>query len=92
MIMRPRGDLKLLRPPDGYSHKKMYERGKILGEIIIDATSAADAKVDSIIIVNYPNAICCRMPEDYLKANEAVFKEVIEWNPFDIFRGNLTEC
>ena len=24
--------------------------------------------------------------------NEAVFKEVIEWNPFDIFRGNLTEC
>lgn len=74
------------------SNKKMYERGKILGEIIIDATSAADAKVDSIIIVNYPNAICCRMPEDYLKANEAVFKEVIEWNPFDIFRGNLTEC
>lgn len=22
MIMRPRGDLKLLRPPDGYSHKE----------------------------------------------------------------------
>ena len=32
MIMRPRGDLKLLRPPDGYSHKEMRSSDSKLGE------------------------------------------------------------
>ena len=58
----------------------------------LDATSSPDAKMDSIIIVNYPYALCRRMPEDFLKASEACFEEVKEWKPYDIFRGNLTDC
>lgn len=74
------------------SSKALYENQKVLGEIIIDATSSPDAKMDSIIIVNYPYALCRRMPEDFLKASEACFEEVKEWKPYDIFRGNLTDC
>ena len=74
------------------SSKALYENQQVLGEIIIDATSSPDAKMDSIIIVNYPYALCRRMPEDFLKASEACFEEVKEWKPYDIFRGNLTDC
>lgn len=74
------------------SSKALYENQQVLGEIIIDATSSPDAKMDSIIIVNYPYALCRRMPEDFLKASEACFEGVKEWKPYDIFRGNLTDC
>ena len=74
------------------SSKALYEKHQVMGEIIIDATSSPNAKMDSIIIVNYPYALCRRMPEDFSKASKAYFQAVEDWKPFEIFHGNLESC
>lgn len=69
--------------------RAFYQKDQILGEIIIDATSAADAKTDSFIIIHYPNAVCHRRPEDFIEEGDAEFEHVREWRPFEAFHGNL---
>lgn len=75
------------------SSKKMYTKGndecKVIGEIIIDATSSADAGLDSVILINYPHMIYRRMPENFFEKGKVSFEEVKNWNPFPIFQGNL---
>lgn len=77
------------------SSKKMYpkgdEEGSAIGEIIIDATSSADAKLDSVILINYPHSLYRRMPENFFKKDKVSFEEVKNWNPFPIFRSNLKQ-
>lgn len=68
----------------------LHEKGLIMGEILIDATSSADAKVDSSIIIHYPYTIGRRMPEDATGNDNINFEIVKEWNPFEEFHGNLT--
>ncbi len=65
---------------------------QVLGEIVIDATSSADAKVDSFIIVHYPNRICRRKPEDFAGADASKFEAIRDWQPFARFHGNLSNC
>ena len=62
-----------------------------MGEIIIDATSSADAKTDSFIIIHYPNVICRRMPEEFLGTKDSEFEKIYKWHPFESFHGNLKE-
>lgn len=71
---------------------ELYKTGKVLGEIIIDATSSADSKMDSFIIIHYPNTICRRMPEDFMEIRDANFESIKTWQPFYKFSGNLTDC
>lgn len=68
----------------------LHEKGLIMGEILIDATSSAEAKVDSSIIIHYPYTIGRRMPEDATGNDNINFEIVKEWNPFEEFHGNLT--
>lgn len=72
--------------------RKLYEKNQVFGEIIIDATSSADVKMDSFIIIHYPNVICCRMPEDFSCKKDSVFEIIEEWQPFEAFDGNLDKC
>lgn len=72
--------------------RAFYEKEQVIGEIIIDATSSADAKMDSFIIIHYPNVICRRMPEDFAQIDDSVFEKINDWHPFSIFQGNLTNC
>lgn len=72
------------------STKEMYLDGKILGEIIIDATSSADAKADSFIIIHYPGVVCKRRQDDLVRGIDPQFYELDEWRPCDHFDGNLT--
>lgn len=72
------------------STKEMYLDGKIFGEIIIDATSSADAKADSFIIIHYPGVVCKRMQNDLVRGIEPEFYELDEWSPCLCFDGNLT--
>jgi hypothetical protein len=60
-----------------------------IGEIVIDATSAPNAKVDSLIILHYPNIISRRMPEDILNGKEVELMVVNEWEPFEYYNQNL---
>lgn len=69
-----------------------YEKNQVIGEIIIDATSSADAKMDSFIIIHYPNVICRRMPEDFAEIEDSVFERIKDWHPFAAFHGNLISC
>lgn len=71
--------------------KTLYQKNQVLGEIIIDATSSADAKMDSFIIIHYPNVICRRMPDDFNETEDAKFEKIDKWQPFPSFRGNLFE-
>lgn len=73
------------------SIRELYEKEQVLGEIIIDATSSADAKMDSFIIIHYPNVICRRMPEDFTEVKDSVFEGIENWHPFEAFQGNLTK-
>lgn len=72
------------------STQEMYLDGKILGEIIIDATSSADAKADSFIIIHYPGVVCKRMQDDLVRGIDPQFYELDEWKPCPCFDGNLT--
>lgn len=70
----------------------MYSN-KVIGEIILDATSSADAYADSLIIAHYPNRIFCRLPQDARK-NGVNFDmdeihEVRKWKPFNPYDSNL---
>ncbi|MCI8542141.1 MAG: hypothetical protein HFH95_02295 [Lachnospiraceae bacterium] len=60
-----------------------------MGEIIIDATSSADRKMDSFIIIHYPGVICRRMPEDCYEVKGAEFEEIKDWDLFRAFHDNL---
>lgn len=66
---------------------------KVIGEIVLDATSSADAYADSLIIVHYPKRIFCRLPQD-AKKNETDldtddFHEIRQWQPFLPYDSNL---
>lgn len=74
-----------------FTTRELYKLDKVIGEIIIDATSSADAKTDSFIIIHYPNVMCRRMPEEFLKTKDSEFEKICEWHPFDSFHGNLKE-
>ena len=70
----------------------MYSK-KVIGEIILDATSSADAYADSLIIAHYPKRIFCRLPQD-AQRNEISFDtdeihEVKQWQPFLPYDSNL---
>lgn len=65
----------------------------VFGEIILDATSSADAMADSLIIAHYPKRIFCRLPQD-VQQNDGnfdtnYFHEIKEWNLFKPYDSNL---
>lgn len=80
----------------------MYSK-KVIGEIILDATSSADANVDSLIIAHYPKRIFCRLPQDIGKGkievgthdtmenedDDVKFYKICEWQPFLPYDSNL---
>ncbi len=72
--------------------RAFYQKDQVLGEIIIDATSAADAKTNSFIIIHYPNAVCYRRPEDFVETGDAEFKYDKNWCTFTVFQDNLKNC
>ncbi|MCM1136414.1 MAG: hypothetical protein NC400_12670 [Clostridium sp.] len=72
-----------------FTTRTLYKEDLVLGEIIIDATSSADAKMDSFIIIHYPNVICRRMPEDFMETGSSEFEGIHDWHPFEAFHGNL---
>lgn len=61
----------------------------IFGEIIIDATSAADSKANSSIIIHYPHAIARRTPIYNPKQNDMVFNKIKNWSFLETFKDNL---
>ncbi len=67
-----------------------YQQRLAIGEIIIDATSSADAKDDSYIMIHYPGQVCRRCP-DYLSKKDAnsQFEKIFDWKPFPSYNGNL---
>lgn len=76
----------------------LYSEGKVMGEIIIDATSSAEAKMNSFIMLHYPGAICRRQPERQMTKLEEpgddgldyeTFVKVEDWRPFNSFADNL---
>lgn len=67
----------------------LHAEGLVMGEIIIDATSSADRKMDSFIIIHYPGVICRRMPEDCYEVKGAEFEEIKDWDLFRAFHDNL---
>lgn len=69
--------------------KELHKKGLVIGEIVLDATSSAEVKTDSFIIIHYPNVICRRMPEDYSEAKNIQFEKINAWFPFERFDGNL---
>lgn len=69
--------------------QKLFSEEKVVGEIIIDATSSADAKMDSFIMIHYPGVVYRRMPEDSVERGEIYQYNLKTWSPFERFCGNL---
>lgn len=69
----------------------LYNNSKILGEIIIDATSALGDELNSIIMINYPFRIASRKPNENLTTliYEYMYAGSEKWSPFNCFDGNL---
>ena len=60
------------------------------GEIILDATSATKNDIKSVIMLNYPDAVSIRGPDDSIDAlNRCV--NGLSLKPFRKFTGNLQE-
>ena len=59
------------------------------GEIIIDATSSANAYSSAVIILHYPNNIFRRMPEETRGLHEIGLHKLERWGCFEGYRGNL---
>lgn len=68
---------------------ELLKKGKVLGEIVIDATASADAKSNSFILLHYPGAIFGRTPVDFPLSDCKKLKYYVECNIFDEFGGNL---
>lgn len=70
----------------------MYSK-KVIGEIILDATSSADAYADSLIIAFYPRSIFCRLPQDVKKCDYEsdvdIIHKIEKWQPFFPYDSNL---
>lgn len=65
---------------------------EVIGEIILDATSSADAYADSLIIAHYPWSIFCKLPQDIQKLedqDDSNMHEIREWKPFQPYDSNL---
>ena len=66
---------------------------QVIGEIILDATSSADAYADSLIIAFYPNCIFCRLPQDVirdeLEPDIDIIHKIEKWQPFLPYDSNL---
>lgn len=71
---------------------EMYSK-EVIGEIILDATSSADAYADSLIIAHYPRRIFCRLPQDArtdeLDTDVDEIREIRKWQPFLPYDSNL---
>lgn len=70
----------------------MYSK-KVIGEIILDATSSADAFADSLIIAFYPKSIFCRLPQDVkigdFESDVDTIHKIEKWQPFFPYDSNL---
>jgi len=73
------------------STPELLKNGKVLGEIVIDATASAEAKSNSFIILHYPGAILGRRPGDFPLGTHTSFLSIDSWDVFSRFDGNLTE-
>ena len=66
---------------------------EVIGEIILDATSSADAYADSLIIAFYPKSIFCRLPQDVKKCDYEsdvdIIHKIEKWQPFFPYDSNL---
>lgn len=64
-----------------------------IGEIVLDATSAASSKVDSVILINYPFHVFERTPSIFINNNigieKSMFEPIPDWKGFGAFSGNL---
>ncbi len=60
-----------------------------IGEIILDATSSAEAKTDSFIMIHYPGCICRKSPDSPHGLYSLEFEELTAWTPFVPYNGNL---
>ena len=70
--------------------KSVYEdQGDMaFGEIVLDATSATKSDIKSVIMVNYPEAISVRAPDEPIQVLNQIVKGVT-LKPFPKFIGNL---
>lgn len=65
---------------------------EVIGEVILDATSSADAYADSLIIAHYPRRIFRRFPQDIQKSGDEAdgnMHEIQSWQPFRPYDSNL---
>ena len=65
---------------------------EVIGEIILDATSSADAYADSLIIAHYPRRIFCNLPQDIQELgdkDDGNMHEISKWQPFRPYDSNL---
>lgn len=59
-----------------------------VGEIIIDATAAANAKMGSVILLHYPNVVFQQLP-DGESLDHPIFYSLKSWEKFQGYKGNL---
>lgn len=60
-----------------------------IGEVIIDATAAPNAKMGSVIILHYPFAVFHQLPDKKSDLQHPIFRKLLYWEKFDGYRGNL---
>lgn len=78
-----------------------YQQNMAIGEIILDATSSAESKLDSVIMIQYPGQLMVRGHNGYVNqafgngATDALtrlpqFVKIPNWEPFMAYSSNLT--
>lgn len=75
------------------STEEQYRRGKVCGEIVLDATAAKRDGLDSILLLRYPKKFACKHFDDSLqKLEERLgFNRFLLEIEFDSFNLNLKE-
>jgi hypothetical protein len=69
--------------------KKSYEKDEAIGEIVIDATSTANEKLNSIIMMQYPGVYARGIIKDETDDEHIHAYKVNGWRPFKKYGANL---
>lgn len=62
---------------------------KCIGEVIIDATSAPNVKMNSVILVHYSGVAFEQLPDRNGDLHHPVFSKLDSWEKFEGYKGNL---
>lgn len=68
-----------------------YRKKKVLGEIVLDATSSGKSRTDSAVLIQYKQFFTAKLPQQIREMEKNISHPftIVDWVPMSGFSGNL---